>query len=85
MLVNTTRALNQAATMSLRTLTAAYGRRGARATGHVAILEAVKAGDAWAAERAARAHVHAAHKAARIRAAGLRRHVDVVAREPRRV
>ena len=33
MLVNTTRALNQAATMSLRTLTAAYGRRGARLPG----------------------------------------------------
>jgi GntR family transcriptional repressor for pyruvate dehydrogenase complex len=85
LLLNTTRALNQAATMSLRTLIPASGRGGARATGHAAILEAVKAGDAWAAERAARAHVQAAHKAARIRAARLCGHADVIARKPGRV
>ena len=46
LLLDITRALNQAATVALPTLASASARGGIRATGHAAILEAVRAGDA---------------------------------------
>jgi len=62
-LLDTLHALNQAAAAGLPALAPAPSRQAPWPAGHTAILEAVKAGDARGAERAARAHIRAAYRA----------------------